>query len=68
MSASTKSSRSSPQSEPRTKWEQMARQDLTGVSLERWYERAGKYQYNAGMPEEQADKRAFLEVVKNERH
>jgi hypothetical protein len=31
-----------------------------------WYERAGKYQYSAGMPEEDADKRAFMEVVKGE--
>jgi hypothetical protein len=64
---SRKSSTSPSDSEGRTKWELFAKQDLTENALAIWYERAGKYQYSAGMPQEEADKRAFLEVVKNER-
>jgi hypothetical protein len=54
-------------SKARTKWELLARQDLPEQALGIWYERAGKYQYGAGMPEEDADKRAFMELVKGEK-
>jgi len=50
-----------------TKWESLARQDLPEAALAVFYERAGKYQYSAGMTQEEADKRAFMEVVKNAR-
>jgi predicted transcriptional regulator YdeE len=54
-------------SKDRTKWELLARQGLPEQALAMWYERAGKYQYSAGMPEEEADKRAFMELVRYER-
>lgn len=43
----------------------MARQDLPEEALYRFYERAGIYA--AFMPAEEADKRAYMEIVKNER-
>jgi hypothetical protein len=49
-----------------TKWEYLAKQDLPADSLYRFYERAGIYQYSAGMSAEDADKRAFMEIVKYE--
>ena len=45
-----------------TKWEKMARQDFTDVSLARFFEISGKYEYAAGMAREDADKRAYLEL------
>jgi hypothetical protein len=48
-----------------TKWELLARQDLSKELLYRFYERAGIYQYTAGMSEEDADRRAFMEVVRS---
>lgn len=53
-------------SKPRTKWERMVLEDYP-ESVDIWYERAGKYQYSAGMPEEDADRRAFMELVRYER-
>lgn len=50
-----------------SRWETMARQDLHGELLYRFYEAAGRYEYAAGMSREDADKRAFLEVVRHER-
>jgi hypothetical protein len=44
----------------------MALQDLGEEGRYRFYERAGKYQYSAGMPEEDADKRAFMELVRSD--
>jgi hypothetical protein len=52
-------------SKARTKWELLARRDLPEQALAMWYERAGKYQHDAGMPQEDADKRALMELVKN---
>lgn len=57
----------STESKAANKWEAMARQDLPHESLAVFYERSGKYQYSAGMSQEDADRRAFMEVVKNER-
>jgi hypothetical protein len=45
-------------------WEVMAKQDFDEERLAVFYERAGKYRYDAGMPQEEADKRSFLEVVR----
>lgn len=51
-----------------TKWQRMAEQDLQADAgmLYRFYERSGIYQYSAGMSEEDADRRAFMEIVRNE--
>lgn len=50
-----------------TRWELLANQDLSGEQLYRFYERAGIYEYGAGMSREEADKRAFLEIVRHTR-
>lgn len=47
------------------KWDLLARQDLSGDGLYRFYERAGIYQFSAEMSEEDADRRAFLEIVRS---
>ena len=38
--------------------------DFTADALARFYERAGKYQFDAGMAEEDADKRAYMQEVR----
>jgi len=45
-----------------TKWEKMARQDMSPEALYRFFERSGKYR--ECMSDEDADKRAFLEEVR----
>lgn len=50
---------------PVTKWERMAIVDFGEAALERFYERAGKYQFGARLPAEEADKRAYMQEVQN---
>ena len=45
-----------------SKWEQMARKDFNESDLAVFFERSGKYQYDAGMDREIADRRAYLEM------
>jgi hypothetical protein len=49
--------------ETTTKWERFAIQDLSSDELYRFYERSGIYQFSGGMEREDADKRAYLEIV-----
>jgi len=44
----------------------MALQDLGEEGCYRFYERAGIYQYSSGMIAEDADKRAFMELVRSD--
>lgn len=48
----------------KSQWERFAVQDLTAEELYRFYERSGIYQFSGRMKREDADKRAFLEIVK----
>lgn len=45
-------------------WHQMAWHDFTDEQYEDWCELAGKYTFDAEMEEEEADKKAYLEIAK----
>ena len=45
-----------------TVWEKIARRDFTEEQLAQFFERAGKYEYDAGMTTEDADRRAYKET------
>lgn len=50
----------------RTKWQRMAIDEMSEGELDRFYERSGILQFDAGMSEEEADRRAFMEVMKHD--
>ena len=48
---------------PRSKYDAVARQHLSANELDRYYERSGIYQYDAGLPPDKADEKAYKDVT-----
>ena len=52
-----------PADTPRSKYDAVARQHLSANELDRYYERSGIYQHDAGYSEADADMKAYYDIV-----
>lgn len=49
--------------EPRNEWDRKAHRDIAGGGLDRYYEKSGIYEHDAGMSPEEADEQAYRDIT-----